>query len=555
MRPAFGIDLGTTNSCIAVIKTGEEPGIIRLRNGKTTMPSCVMWMGDDRFIVGSEAYEHRYQPNVAYSVKRKIGTDEKVVLEYQGIKRDFTPEEISSHVLTQLCEEAGDIFGKVEDVVITVPAYFDNNQCERTRKAGEMAGLNVLGIFREPTSASLLFNKNIQTMSEENVLVYDIGGGTSDISLVSMRATYSDDELDSIYGFEKKEDDTGVSIVVKAIAGDSHLGGDDIDKAIIDTVLTKLKENGLDMETVTKEDIEELKLRFEKYKKNMQYNIQAQLKGITADITSSDWYSAVKSVYDKTKVLLDSVLTEEERKNVKSIVLVGGTTKSDILRSMLEQDFRGVTISSALNPDESVALGASIQAKRLKFGMGRIQIFDALSLSIGVLAKDKVERILKRNHSVPYSETRVFKTSEDNQQQIDLHIFQGNSSIPEECVHLGMMSLTGFKPMPAGENSVAVTLSVNTEGVLKCHASIEGVEKEVELINLFRSAKQITIDDKKIIRWTRVANKLEERGKELLINKIEDYKNGKCKAMEVQSLVAELRGDSPTIGKRERNVK
>ena len=235
--PAYGIDLGTTNSCIAVIQAGNTPKVIKLKDGNVTMPSCVMWKGGDKFVVGREAYKNRYKASAIYSVKRLMGTDEKVVLQYGMKTKVMTPVEVSAKILEGLVEQASTDFKDIKDVVITVPAYFNNRQVEDTIKAGEMAGLNVLRILREPTAASLVYDMEAIGRDEINVLVYDLGGGTFDASLLRIKKSGGDlSELTNLYGDlgVGDSDESSYSMLDNVIDtdGDSRLGGDDIDREL-----------------------------------------------------------------------------------------------------------------------------------------------------------------------------------------------------------------------------------------------------------------------------------------------------------------------------------
>lgn len=535
----FGIDLGTTNSCIGIVAEGSTPEIIKLDTGKKTMPSCVMWDGGNNFIVGERAYQKRYKANVVYSVKRIMGSNETVKLVHEGNTKTFTPEEISAEILKGLCKSIEDMYGKVKNVVITVPAYFNNNQIEATRKAGELAGLNVVSTFREPTSAALVYSSVKTSKERENILVYDLGGGTFDVSLVTTKRTECYPELDKIYGFTydiNGEDSNGIVLDVLRKEGDMFLGGDDVDNELYKILEKKLKSQGINTDDFTRATKEYLKLKLESFKKSgiknylsvnrLEFNDGTILEDIEAQVNIQDFADATKIIYDRTKVLLDKVLKDVK---LDSIVLVGGSTQNELIRSALRNDYAGIRIDHALNPDESVALGAALQAKRLTHGETSIKLFDILPLSIGVLSGDRIERMLYKDQSVPFSFTKLFTTSEDNQVKISVDIYQGNSTIPEECTYLGKLHMDNLPMMPKGKLSIYVTLSVNSDGVLKCTTSVNGMVKEIELVNIIKGNKEGSseVDErtkKKLIRWRK--NIMRSENKEILLKVLESFENG-----------------------------
>ncbi|GAA0101559.1 molecular chaperone DnaK [Paraclostridium bifermentans] len=554
--PAFGIDLGTTNSAIAVVAEGTTPEIIKLDNHKPTMPSCVMWLGEDengedKFIVGQEAYEHRELPNVKYSVKGMMGTKDKVKLTYNGVTKEFTPERISAEILKGLCQQVSYNYPCIKDVVITIPAYFDNNQIEATRKAGELAGLNVLATFREPTAAALLYTSVKTTTKEEHILVYDLGGGTFDVSLVKSRKVEVRPDMDEFYGFPPREgeDSNGIVLDVLAKNGDMHLGGDDIDKAMYKLMENKLMDAGVDVSKLTDSSREFIILQLEDMKKggklrngpgnfqsnwDLEYVDGTKLTEIKISVTIQDFLIATEKIYSKTKKLLEEMLVSHKR--IDNITLVGGSTKSAILKGLLKSDYPDLVINDALNPDESVALGAALQAKRLKYGDKNIRVFDILPLSVGVLSNGRINKILHKNQSVPFTQTKKFVTIEDNQREIDIDVYQGNSSLPEECTYLGKLIVNDLPDHEKGKLPIFVKLSVNADGVLKCAASVAGKYEEVELINVIKGnldtneqAEDKTLDKltlKKINRWKKMAKRQENpNDSKLLLELIKQFEN------------------------------
>lgn len=552
-KPTFGIDLGTTNSAISLVSSGNTAEVLDL-NGRKTLPSCVMWLGGNNFIVGEEAYEKKYLPSVKYSVKRHMGTHDNIVLEHNGEKRTFTPEEISAEILKELCRRVEPTYGKVEDVVITVPAYFTNTQVEATRKAGELAGLNVISTFREPTAAALCYVNVNTDEQDKKILVYDLGGGTFDVSLVSAKYAVVNEHIDSIYGFEeevKGEVSNGVALDVLKKIGDMHLGGDDIDDELLNIYKDKLKEKGINISDVSKETYEYVKLKLEQYKKSKIEGVTLRndikmvdgtvLKDTDIYMSYADFFEATRVIYDRTKKLLEEVLDGES--NIDYIVLVGGSTKSDNIKSLLRQDFPGVIIHDALNPDEAVALGAGLQAKLLTHGDKSIQVYDILPLGIGVLANGRVSKLIKKNQYVPYSATKNFVTVEDDQEFINVDVYQGNSNIAEECTFIGRLHIDDIPKAPKGDITVTVTLNVNADGLLKCKATVGSITKEVELVNMFKGNAEspVALDkrkQKKLVRWRKQVLKVKDaKHKEELFEQLDKFEHGEDNEKELLNML------------------
>ena len=559
--PCFGIDLGTTNSAIAIVKEGNTPEIIPLENGKVTMPSCVMWLGEkdgiDQFVVGHEAYKLRHLPNVVYSVKSLMGTDKTVELTYNGVTKSFTPVQISAEILKGLCAQIAYKYPTVKDVVVTVPAYFNNNKIKDTQEAGKLAGLNLLATFREPTAAALLYTATRKSTADENILVYDLGGGTFDISLVKSKRVDVRPEIDAIYGFEppQGEESNGITLDVIAKNGNMKLGGDDLDTEMRRIMYHKIESQGYSTKNLSKETQELILLKLEDMKKGgtlkngpgnykdtwtLKYTDGTPTVDVELQITVKDFLVATDKIYKRTKYLLDEMLVEGME--IDSIALVGGSTKSDILKGLLKSDYPDIVINDALNPDESVALGAALQAKRLKYGDKNIKVFDILPLSIGVLVNNRVNKVLYKNQSVPFSQTKRYITSEDNQSVIHIDVYQGNSTIPEECVYLGKLVIDNLPPHKKGTLSVFVTLSVDADGVLKCRTKVGNQVKEIELINVVKGEidkseenqenKPSRVLDKltmkKIGRWRKMIEKQSDFTKKEELNRlVNDFENGK----------------------------
>lgn len=573
--PAFGIDLGTTNSCISIYKEGSLPEVITMMDGRVTLPSCVMYLGkDEKPIVGREAYENRDKASVVYSVKKLMGSGKKVnVVAENGDKLELEPFEVSAEILKALVENIKDRYTVVEDVVITVPADFDNNQIADTLKAAKLANLNVLQILREPTAGSLALK--LEDRIDGTFLVYDLGGGTFDASLIEISATGNDsamDEFADIYGFDDDSNsnssnpeskDLGSIYVVKATRGDINLGGDDLDEIMLNIVLDRLKKQGVQLWNMPAEYKENLKLRLEKQKKvglDNIYNMNISYKPIRGRnvetevfVQPNDFYKATVEIFNKTKVHIDALLREYGG-NIKGIVTIGGSTKNKLLKELIAETY-GIKVYDGLNPDEAVSLGAAVQASNLKFGGSNISVLDVISHGIGVLADGRITTIIPRDTTVPTSLTKGFSTVRDNQEQVDVHVYSGNSNIPEECVYLGTISVNNIPKGKAGQVYVKVNLSVDSSGSLKCYIVSGDSSKEVVLTNVLgadksEGRKTLTLKEKKAIRWRAFADKLtDEEERIYLLDLIDEYVIGKTVEDKIISYIKDkkknlLRGSS-----------
>lgn len=556
--PAFGIDLGTTNSCISILREGKLPEIIPMRDGSRTLPSCVMYKGkDSKAIVGKQAYINRYKPNVAYSVKRLMGSNEKVKFSYRGESWTKEPAEVSAEILKELVYQISDRYKNVKDVVITVPADFDVKQIEDTLKAGELAGLNVLSIMREPTAASLVFG--LEEKVDGNVLVYDLGGGTFDVSLLSIKKKDNEDsdDLNALYKFDDEDDssdDGETTYVVKATRGDTKLGGDDFDYIMRDIVFKKLRSQSVDVNYMPNSYKESLLLRLENLKKQGVYNdyimpisyqAVSKSRGKTVDtevkVSVDDFFEATRIIFEKTKTLMDDLLKNYPGR-LEGIVTVGGSTKNPIIQELLKNCYN-VPIFNDLNPDESVAMGASVLARNLKFKDGGVSVLDVISNGIGVYSDSKIANVIPRDQMVPCSVTRLFSTATDNQKEINVMIYSGNSSIPEECTELGLLKIENTEMGPAGTVGVVVKLSIDSNGLLSCETRVGDKFKKATLQNVLgRQSKELNIRDKKILKWTTYANRLQDVNSQTeLLAMIEDYKANSIEEEKIISFIRNCR--------------
>jgi molecular chaperone DnaK (HSP70) len=538
-EPVFCIDLGTTNSAIAVVPSGKSPHVITLDNGKKTMPSCVQWKGKE-FIVGDKAYKERYKKSTVYSIKTLMGQATTVSLEYAGRTKKMTPVEVSAEILKGLVAKAGTQFKNINKAVIAVPAYFSSEQVQATIDAGKLAGLDCVGIVREPTAAATGYGLSSSKKKEEVILVYDLGGGTFDVSL--LRITNEGEEVASenlldLYGIEQK---TSVSYNVLNVSGDSHLGGDDIDKELLNIILDKIQvEKQISPSSFTTEYKEKLLLHLEQLKKSgialYTTPIKTKLKDGKAvnfelTITPEDMVQSVMRVYNKTKKIIDKVLENVDISILSSITLVGGSTKSEVIKSALKRDFPNVIINDALNPDEAVAAGGAVYAKELVYGNKDIRVFEVIPHSIGVFTDSGIVQVISKNDTLPKRTETTFSTLRDDQKEIVIDIFEGESTVIEESRYLGSIKYTDFKPGKAGEVSVLVEMSVDTNGLLTCSTSVQGKRKKVELLNLLgRKGADPLLErkNKKAIRWKKYAESLKDESiSRDLFETIEKYVSG-----------------------------
>lgn len=492
----YGIDLGTTNSAIAIRKNSNVPELITLGSG-TTMPSCVMWENGE-FIVGERAYEERYKPNVVYSIKRIMGTDDVVTLIDGDNTISLTPAEVSAEILKELCRRAEVYFPKVTDVVITVPAYFNQRQIEATVQAGKLAGLNVRHILKEPTGAGYVYSK-IDSAESGELLIYDLGGGTFDVThlmLVQKSAGTKGviQNLQDVYGVklasrEGSDDSDNYYSRVLGVYGDSHLGGDDIDTEMVNLFL---KQNNILKEDCEQEELERLKLSCEQLKKNDLYSMEVRFRGEKYLLSSDLCKEATNKIYERTKEIMRPLMQASKHRNVKSIILVGGSTKSPIIRNRLHQDFPSASIVCALNPDETVAMGAASVAHDIA-GNDTFRFQDVLPMAIGVLVNEKeISVCMPANTAIPYVTEKTFTTMYDWQDYLEIQLYQGVSTNPEECVFLGTISVDNLPRKRRGELDVVIKFILMLDGRLRVQAVVEDTTKEIEIENIFsvNNAKQ-----------------------------------------------------------------
>jgi len=539
---SIGIDLGTTFSCVGIYRNGRVE-IIANDQGNRTTPSFVSFTNEERLIGdAAKTMVASNAKNTVYDAKRLIGRNYNdkemqnelkhfsynvidknnkpvIEVEYKNEKRTFTPEEISSMILYKMKEVADAYLGaEVKDAVITVPAYFNDAQRQATKDAGIIAGLNVLRIINEPTAAAIAYGLDLKGGSR-NVLIYDFGGGTMDVSILNI--------------------DEGI-FEVKATGGDTRLGGEDIDNILVDYYATEFnKKYNVDMRKNNK-SLRRLKTACEQAKRMLSSSTVAKIEidslfdgnDLHETLTRAKFENLCKSIFERTMIPVEQVMKDSNlnKEDINDIVLVGGSTRIPKIQELLSSYFNGKELNKTINPDEAVAYGAAVQAAILSGNsdekLDSLLLLDVVPLSLGVETSGEVMTVLiPRGTTLPIKKQQIFSTASDNQPGCTVCVYEGERKFTRDCNLLGKFDLRGIPPMPRGIPQIEITYEVDVNGILSVNA-VEKSTGKAEKITINNESGRLSKDDiDRMIQEAERFKKEDEEAQQKIDskNKLENY--------------------------------
>lgn len=519
MSKIIGIDLGTTNSCVSVME-GGKPVVITNSEGNRTTPSIVAFTNKGEVLVGQPAKNQMVTnpENTIFSIKRFMGntynevSEERsrmpyTVLEENGkvkiktLEGNFTPQEISARILQKMKQTAEEYLGEtVTDAIVTVPAYFNDSQRQSTKDAGRIAGLNVLRIINEPTAAALAYG--IEKKKDEKIAVYDLGGGTFDISILEL--------ADGLFE-------------VKSTNGDTHLGGDDFDHAVIDWLISEFKkEQGIDLNN-DKMALQRLKEAAEKAKKELSSSLQTDInlpyltadasgpKHLNVSLTRSKFEELIRDLVEKTRIPCEKAMQDAglTLNDINEVILVGGSTRIPLVQETVKNIFNKEP-NKSVNPDEAVAMGAAVQGGIIKGDVKDVLLLDVTPLSLGIETEGGVMTVLiNRNTTIPTHKNQVFSTAADNQPSVAIRVLQGERKMASDNRELGSFELKGIPPAPRGVPQIDVSFDIDANGIVHVSAKDLGTGKEQKI----RIESSSGLSEEEINRMVQDAEKHAEEDK------------------------------------------